>query len=408
MSKLDTARGAKPSTSTRRRRPVLSLLVGSAMALVIPIASAPAALSAGRAQSVSTALTCDGAWHIVASPNPGPHEDELLGVAAVSPSLAWTVGVMFAANDVNRSLIEKWDGTAWTQVPSANPGHIDDALAAAAAPDATHAFAVGERRTSGNLLRPLIEQFDGTSWSVAPSPHRGTASALSGVAAIDSTDAWAVGERELASGAQAPLVEHWNGATWSVVRSPYVHQSPQTTLSDVSAVSSTDVWAVGTYFAASKGRYQPLAEHWDGTSWSIVPTPDPGGDFSFSSLTALAADDVWAVGYSGIGNGPFAEHWDGSSWNVVTTTNPGRNSLFLGVAAAGSQVYATGVADPGPFNTLAERWDGTSFQVMSTPNVGGKRFDNFLHRAASDGTVVWSVGDRGGHSGIHTLVEYVC
>jgi hypothetical protein len=78
------------------------------------------------------------------------------------------------------------------------------------------------------------------------------------------------------------------------------------------------------------------------------------------------------------------------------------------VAAAGSQVYATGVADPGPFNTLAERWDGTSFQVMSTPNVGGKRFDNFLHRAASDGTVVWSVGDRGGHSGIHTLVEYVC
>src|SRR5439155_4025211 len=182
------------------RRAVLSVLVGSAMALVLPIASTPAALAGGPAQPGSTALTCDGAWHIAASPNPDPHEDELLGVAAVSPSLAWTVGVMFAANDVNRSLIEKWDGTAWTKVPSANPGHIDDALAAAAAPDATHAFAVGERRTSSNLLRPLIEQFDGTSWSVVPSPHRGTASYLSGVAAATRPDAWSVAARIPARG----------------------------------------------------------------------------------------------------------------------------------------------------------------------------------------------------------------
>ena len=82
--------------------------------------------------------------------------------------------------------------------------------------------------------------------------------------------------------------------------------------------------------------------------------------------------------------------------------------LFLGVAAAGASVYATGVSDPGPYNTLAERWNGTSFQVISTPNVRGDRFDNWLGRAASDGTVVWAVGHRGGRIGLHTLVEYVC
>src|SRR5438132_4458907 len=97
MSILDAAWGAKRSTNTRRMRPV-SVLVGSAMALVLPFASTLAAVAGGPARPASTALTCDGAWHIVASLNPGPHEDELLGVAAVSPSLAWTVGALFAAN----------------------------------------------------------------------------------------------------------------------------------------------------------------------------------------------------------------------------------------------------------------------------------------------------------------------
>ncbi len=408
MSTFDAAFGVSPSANQSRWRAVVSVLVGTAMALGVPLLSAPPALAGGRATSTSPALTCDGAWHIATSESPAPHQDELLGVAAVSASLAWAVGERFGVNDVNRSLIERWDGTAWTRVPSANPGHIDDALAAAAAPDATHAFAVGERRTSGGLLRPLVEQFDGTSWSVVPSPHRGTGSALLGVAAVDAGDAWAVGVRELASGAQAPLVEHWNGTAWSGVRTPYFHGSPQTALTDVAAVSSSDVWAVGTYYSGDKRQNQPLAEHWDGTAWSIVPAADPGVDYAFSGVTPLAANDVWAVGYQASGGGPLAEHWDGASWSVASTTNPGRLSLLLGVAAAGPTVYAIGVADPGPYNTLAERWNGASFQVMSTPNVGGDRFDNWLSSAASDGATVWAVGYHGAHRGTHTLVEYVC
>jgi hypothetical protein len=193
------------------------------------------------------------------------------------------------------------------------------------------------------------------------------------------------------------------------VPSPFFRRSPQTTLTDVAAVSANDVWAVGTYYSGDKHGNQPLTEHWNGTAWSIVAAASPGRDFVFSSLTALATDDVWAVGFQDTGGGPLAEHWNGSSWSVVGVTNPGPQSLFLGVAAAGLNIYATGVSDPGPYNTLAERFDGAAFQEMSTPDVNGTRFDNWLHRAASDGTTVWSVGHHDVHHGhTHTLVEYVC
>src|SRR5690349_12588101 len=41
------------------------------------------------------------------------------------------------------------------------------------------------------------------------------------------------------------------------------------------AVSANDVWAVGVTNLTSSFVEQPLAEHWNGTSWTIVPTPSP-------------------------------------------------------------------------------------------------------------------------------------
>jgi hypothetical protein len=384
-------------------------ITASALAVFLSVAASSGVPAKAGSGGAPASLTCDGTWHIAPSDNPAARADELEAVAAVSPSLAWAVGDKYGSAGIFRTLIERWDGSSWTGVPSPNLGHDVNELLGVAAPDATYAFAVGERNAASGRVRTLIEQYDGAFWSIVPSPNRGPgASFLSGVAAVSSSDAWAVGTRDLASGGQAPLVEHWDGTTWSIVPSPFFHHSPQTVLSDVAVVSSTDVWAVGTYYAGIKRQYQPLAEHWNGTAWSIVPAADPGVGFSFSSLTALAANDVWAVGYQGNGGGPLAERWDGSSWSVVTTTNPGRNSLFLGVAAAGASVYATGVSDPGPYNTLAEKWNGASFQPVSTLNVDGTRFDNWLLRAASDGTTVWSVGHAGTHHGVHTLVEYVC
>ena len=82
--------------------------------------------------------------------------------------------------------------------------------------------------------------------------------------------------------------------TWKVVSSPNAGISDQ--LNAVVAISTTDVWAVGDYVNSSNVQ-QTLIEHWDGTQWSIFPSPAPG---SYSQLYGVArvpgTKQLWAVG----------------------------------------------------------------------------------------------------------------
>jgi hypothetical protein len=47
-------------------------------------------------------------------------------------------------------------------------------------------------------------------------------------------------------------------------------------LSAVTAVSASDIWAVGSSFDESHSIRETLTEHNDGTGWSVVPSPSPG------------------------------------------------------------------------------------------------------------------------------------
>ncbi|MFL5734773.1 MAG: hypothetical protein ACJ78Q_16575, partial [Chloroflexia bacterium] len=71
-------------------------------------------------------------------------------------------------------------------------------------------------------------------------------------------------------------------------------------LYSVSAVSSTDVWAVGYYnTTVSSLRYsQTLVEHWNGVQWSVVPSQNvnPIQNNHLYDVSALASNDIWAVG----------------------------------------------------------------------------------------------------------------
>jgi len=91
------------------------------------------------------------------------------------------------------------------------------------------------------------------TWKVVPSPNAGLALSLTGVTALSASDIWAVGYSHSSSGVEQTLTEHWNGTTWSLVPSP----------TNPGAVSS-DVWAVG--FSSSDPysntyKRQALIEH---------------------------------------------------------------------------------------------------------------------------------------------------
>jgi hypothetical protein len=87
----------------------------------------------------------------------------------------------------------------------------------------------------------------------------------------------------------------------------------------VSADSPTDVWAVGDYTPAGDSVTLTLILHGDGTRWSKVPSPNPGGttigDSELYAVSALSPTDAWAVGqYDGLDR-RLILHWNGSAWS---------------------------------------------------------------------------------------------
>jgi len=91
--------------------------------------------------------------------------------------------------------------------------------------------------------------------------------------------------------------------------------NPSSIFTSVRAVSASDVWAVGSHLTSS-GASVALIEHWDGSSWTVTPSPTPGAASELTSVTGRSATDAWAVGFTEDSSGnvtSLIEHWDGTS-----------------------------------------------------------------------------------------------
>ena len=140
-------------------------------------------------------------------------------------------------------------------------------------------WAVGQYYNGTNPYQTLVERWNGTAWSVVASPNITTTANnfLRSVAVVSASDVWAVGYYYSGFNPALTLVEHWNGTAWSIVSNP----NPGTgdnVLYGVAAVSAGDVWAVGSYSTTT--AVQTLVEHWNGTAWSVVSSPNHGPVFN--------------------------------------------------------------------------------------------------------------------------------
>ncbi len=166
--------------------------------------------------------------------------------------------------------------------------------------------------------------------------------------------------------------------TWKTLSSPNVADWPNSTLSDVKAISTNDVWAVGIYWGSAEPP--TLTMHWDGEKWRIIPSPSPG--LFKSELVAIdgtASDDLWAVGYTEELNDEthtLALHWDGTAWQTIPSPNPYAvdNWLTDVVAVAPDNVWAVGWGRDGITDTdftqpLFLHWDGADWTPVSAPQI---------------------------------------
>lgn len=348
--------------------------------------------------------TC-GSWSIASSPNPSSQYNFLNGVAAISANDAWAVGYESAntTGSISLTLIEHWDGTSWTVVNSQNPTN-QNTLNAVAGVSTNDVWAVGlSQDPNSGVYHTLIEHWNGTAWSIVASPNPSTiANDLTAVTVISTTNVWAVGNYNDTNSHSLPLIEHWNGKVWKVVSTPTAG-SGATILSGVTAISAGNVWAVGTYQPdPSSLQTQTLTERWSGKSWTIVTSSNNGAINNLTGVTWVpGTKTLWAVGgYSGATStpqSPLLEYWNGKSWKIVPSPSSGLNVLSLNSIAAisATNVWAVGSyhdANSGLNATLTEQWNGTSWSIVSSPNAptGDSYFYTVTTVPASSN--LWAVG----------------
>jgi hypothetical protein len=349
---------------------------------------------------------------VVGTPYDACNSETLNGVAMVGASDGWAVGSRFVNGPGDQMFIKHWDGVRWTSVISPNASIYFNTLHGVAAAGANDAWAVGEY-DDGSLTQTLIEHWDGGSWKIVPSPNSGTSNnRLAGVAALSANNAWAVGDSDDGSGGSLPLILHWNGSIWQTASAPSPSGANEVTLKGIAAVSANDIWVVGSYTDLGGSILRKtLILHWNGSQWTIVSSPSPGSLVNgLNGVTAITTTDVWAVGYAsnGTGDQTLALHWNGTSWQRVASPSPGApNNQLLGVAAvASSDVWAVGYAnennDGGVYRTLALHWDGAAWSVVTRPYSADSRLNAV---AALPTGEAWAAGADSASGMAQALVE---
>jgi hypothetical protein len=163
---------------------------------------------------------------------------------------------------------------------------------------------------------------------------------------------------------------------------------------------------VGDAYDPGINDQRPLAEQWNGKSWSIKPTPTPSNEsnagrlpyaWGLRGVSCSAPSACTAVGFYPIAGATafstLAERWDGTSWTLETTAVPGDDAEFYGVSCAvSSSCTAVGVYGPLVPLTLAEQWNGTAWVVQPTPNPVGDNANILYGVSCSTGGACKAVG----------------
>ena len=380
-----------------RLRWVLALAAGLLLGTVL--LQAPPAGAAG------------GAWTIIPSADANSSQlNSLARVSCVTTSDCWAVGSVGVGSFNSTTLAEHWNGSSWSIVATPNLSTSTlNVLSGVDCVSSVDCWATGLGNGTSTTDQTLAEHWNGSSWTIVATPNPSSVSILGGVECVSSSDCWTVGH----AGGQT-LAEQWNGTAWLVVNTLDTGPSQENELGAVDCASASDCWAVGD--GAIGGTEQTLAEHWNGTSWSIVDTADssPSQQNGLSSVACVASTDCWAVGFADSGVGgvqqTLAEQWNGTAWSVVTTGDPNttQNNYLLDVSCVGSDdCWAVGTYfDAGALShALSERWDGSGWTVVATaPSSFPTDFGGVVCPSIS---TCWAVGSVASGSGgtLQTLSE---
>jgi hypothetical protein len=377
------------------------------------------------APAASMPLTATGAaWSIVSSPNTSATQENVLsGVTCTSASDCWAVGYVYSSffpPQGAQTLVAHWNGAAWSIVTSPNTSTTqDNYLSGVTCTSASDCWAVGDYVIfSGNgfYYQTLVEHWNGAAWSIVPSPNATTGqdNQLRGVTCTSASDCWAIGSYNTDFSSPHTLVEHWNGAAWSIVSTNITQENVPF---GVTCTSASDCWAVGYYGTPDNPHFHTFVAHWNGAAWSFVTSPNTSTtqDNRLDGVTCSSASDCWAVGEyfdDAVISHTLIEHWNGAAWSIVTSPNTSatdHNRLFGVTCTSALHCWAIGYyfMEGSATQTLIEHWNGAAWSIVTSPNTSTTEDNELLGVTCTSASDCWAVGDYfdSGDNVYHTLIE---
>ncbi len=365
-----------------RRKILVLSRVGAALGAVCLVA--PAAALAGPADALASSPRTGGNY-------------AFNSLACPTISRCWAVGYQGTTVFNNAPLADQWTGSKWSNATiPASPSEPASTLAGVACVSSTFCWAVGSAESPQLQSSPFAELWNGHHWAVASTPTSyPNEVGLAGVTCLARNDCWAVGRYTNGFGAGATYAERWTesdlGSHWAVSTIAIPTGATSSGLASVACGGTRNCTAVGT-FKTSKGVAMTLAEHFDGTRWTVTKTPNPSGSTG-SYLDGVACNgpsSCTAVGYYGgtgtIAYPSLAEHWNGKTWKLMTTANASHavgGDILNGIACT-SSTSCMGVGYSGSatgIDTIVERLTGTTWRIVRSPNPSGST-RNFLNAVA--------------------------
>ena len=308
-------------------------------------------------------------WGVEATAEPsGMTSFTPAGISCVNAESCAAVG-SYTASGVQSMLARVKDANGWSLTSPATPaGATLSGFSDVSCTAANACTAVGGYKTA-SASPTLAERWNGTSWSIQSTPNPSTpSSSLTGIACAAANDCMAVGVGTEGTTSKT-LAERWNGTTWSIVSTPNVAGYEKNDLNEISCVSTSDCWAVGKSSGTGKTE-TALAEHWNGTAWSVN---SPAGMKSLTNVSCGSASSCVATTTSGL----LVVRWNGSSWSQEAALAPANILKGEGGTATASLkdvscTSASACVATGEYLTkteenlpLAETWNGSKWTIQS-------------------------------------------
>jgi len=251
---------------------------------------------------------------------------------------------------MQRPLAEHWDGSTWAVQPMPSPSGAGFSwLDGISCPSASSCTAVGYYYNSANVLTTLAEYWDGSMWTIQATPSRfSKGSALLAVSCTAPGRCTAVGNHFGPGGGGVPLVEHSSAGIWRVQPVQAPSGTTDAVLGGISCTVAASCTAVGDYTTGpgNARAYLPLAEYWDGSTWTIQAVPGHPGSpaTSMSSVSCVSKSSCTAAGTyltQTLGVVAVAFHYYQGTWRLQATASPAGHKVLGGISCASASSCTT-------------------------------------------------------------------